>query len=77
MKYRYVFVLGRSVCGKSAFYRQLEALIRAGSRHLTMERVDNYPKLWARLTADDAREAQGIPVQVVDNEADGEEHPER
>ncbi len=58
-KYRYVFVLGRPGCGKSALYRELEARLLGGIGASTVERVDDFPKLWARIMADDALEAEG------------------
>jgi hypothetical protein len=59
MKYRYVFVLGRPGCGKSALYRELEGRILEGGQAATVERVDDFPKLWALVVQDDAREAEG------------------
>ena len=59
MKYRYLFVLGRPGCGKSAFYRELERQITASNQNVTIERVDDFPKLWARFRADDALEEAG------------------
>ena len=59
MKYKYVFLLGRPGCGKSALYRELECLLLEGGQAETFERVDDFPKFWARFKEDDAREKEG------------------
>jgi adenylate kinase family enzyme len=59
MKYRYVFLLGRPGCGKSALYRELEKRILESGQAITFERVDDFPKLWAKLQEDDALEKEG------------------
>ena len=59
MKYKYLFILGRPGCGKSALFRELEKRLLESGEAKTCERVDDFPKLWARLTADDLRESQG------------------
>jgi adenylate kinase family enzyme len=59
MKYEYVFLLGRPGCGKSALYRELEKHILESGQAKTFERVDDFPKVWARLQGDDAREREG------------------
>ena len=59
MKYKYVFLLGRPGCGKSALYRDLEKRILESGQASTIERVDDFPKVWARLQRDDAREREG------------------
>jgi hypothetical protein len=59
MKYRYVFLLGRPGCGKSALYRELETRILESGQARTAERVDDFPIVWARLQADDALEGEG------------------
>jgi adenylate kinase family enzyme len=59
MKYKYVFLLGRPGCGKSALYRELEQRILDSGQAKTVERVDDFPKVWARLLQDDAREEEG------------------
>jgi adenylate kinase family enzyme len=59
MEYKYVFILGRPGCGKSALYRELEQRLLAGGQAKTFERVDDFPKLWAKLLADDALEGKG------------------
>jgi adenylate kinase family enzyme len=59
MKYKYVFLLGRPGCGKSALYRELEQRIRASGQAKTFERIDDFPILWAKLQADDALEQEG------------------
>ena len=59
MKYRYVFLLGRPGCGKSALYRELEGRILESGQVETCERVDDFPKVWARLHRDDRLEKEG------------------
>jgi adenylate kinase family enzyme len=59
MKYRYVFLLGRPGCGKSALYHELEKQILASSRAQTIERVDDFRKVWARMDGDDLLEQEG------------------
>ena len=59
MKYKYVFLLGRPGCGKSAVYRELEKRILEGGQAKTFERVDDFPKLWAIFRADHARDREG------------------
>lgn len=59
MKYRYIFLLGRPACGKSALYRELKKQILASGRDITFERVDDFPKLWAKMKKDDALEQEG------------------
>ena len=59
MKYRYSFILGRPGCGKSALYRALEKRLVDSGQVKTCERVDDFPKLWAQIQADDARQRKG------------------
>jgi adenylate kinase family enzyme len=59
MKYNYVFLLGRPGCGKSAVYRGLEQRILDSGQAKTLERVDDFPKVWATLQRDDALESEG------------------
>jgi adenylate kinase family enzyme len=59
MKYKYAFLLGRPGCGKSALYRELEKRILESGQAMTFERVDDFPKLWARLEGDDFLEKEG------------------
>jgi hypothetical protein len=59
MKYKYVFLLGRPGCGKSALYRELEKRILESAQAETCERVDDFPKVWALLQRDDALEQEG------------------
>ena len=59
MKYNYVFLLGRPGCGKSAIYRHLEQRILDSNQATTLERVDDFPKVWAMLQRDDALENGG------------------
>ena len=59
MKYKYVFLLGRPGCGKSALYRELEKRILESGQAIMFERVDDFPKLWAAVERDDALEKEG------------------
>ena len=59
MQYKYVFLLGRPACGKSSLYRELEKRILESGQAKTFERVDDFPKVWARLERDDALEQAG------------------
>ena len=59
MDYRFIFIVGRAGCGKSALYRQLEGRLLASGQARTVERLDDFPKLWAKLQRDDALEAEG------------------
>ena len=59
MKHKYVSVLGRPGCGKSALYRELKERILGSGQAATVERVDDFPKLWAKLQEDDALEREG------------------
>lgn len=59
MKYKYVFLLGRAACGKSAVYRALEERLLASGQALTFQRVDDFPIVRARFKGDDALEKEG------------------
>ena len=59
MKYNYLFILGRPGCGKSALYRELEKRLLESCEAESCQRVDDFPKLWARCQADDVRESEG------------------
>lgn len=59
MKHKYIFLLGRPGCGKSALYRELGKRILASGQAKTIERVDDFPILWARIQRDDALEKEG------------------
>jgi hypothetical protein len=59
VKYKYVFLLGRGGCGKSSLYRGLERQILESGQARTLERVDDFPKLWALFERDDALEKEG------------------
>ena len=58
-KYKYVFMLGRPGCGKSAVYRELEKVLVEKGLAKTFERVDDFPKLWNKFITDDAIEKEG------------------
>lgn len=51
--------MGRPGCGKSALYRELEERILESGQAQAFERVDDFPKIWARLQRDDALEKEG------------------
>jgi adenylate kinase family enzyme len=72
--YKYVFLLGRPGCGKSALYRELEKHILASGQAKTFERVDDFPKLWAKLQEDDALEQQGQERIYSTASDDGDYH---
>jgi adenylate kinase family enzyme len=59
MKYKYMFLLGRPACGKSSLYRELEKRILERGQAQTFERIDDFPKVWARMKRDDALEQNG------------------
>jgi hypothetical protein len=59
MRHRYVFVLGRAGCGKSALYREMEKRMLGSGTAKTLERVDDFPRFWAAFKNDDAREREG------------------
>jgi len=71
MKYKYVFLLGRPGCGKSALFRELETQLLESGQAGTFERVDDFPKLWARLKGDDALEKAGKERLHSDRTSDG------
>lgn len=61
MKYKYVFMMGRPGCGKSAVYRELEKRLVAEKLAGSFERVDDFPKLWNKFMVDDENEKKGLP----------------
>jgi hypothetical protein len=71
MEYRYVFLLGRPGCGKSALYRELERRLLDSGQARTFERADDFPKLWARFQKDDALEREGKPRIYTRRTTDG------
>lgn len=72
MNYRYAFVLGRPGCGKSALYRELEQRILGSGKAMTVERVDDFPILWAKVQADNAREKAGKEMLHFSRTDDGD-----
>jgi len=70
MKCKYVFLLGRPGCGKSALYRELEKRILESGQAKTFERVDDFPIVWARIQRDDALEREG-KERIYSRRADG------
>jgi hypothetical protein len=71
MKYNYVFLLGRPGCGKSAIYRHLEQRILDSGQTWTLERVDDFPKVWAMLQRDDSLENKGKQRLYSERTAEG------
>ena len=71
MKYKYVFLLGRPACGKSSLYHELEKRIRESGQAQAFQRVDDFPKLWARLKGDDALERDGKERIYSERSEDG------
>jgi adenylate kinase family enzyme len=71
MKYNYVFLLGRPGCGKSAIYRHLEQRILDSNQATTLERVDDFPKVWATLQRNDALENEGRQRLYSERTAEG------
>ncbi len=59
MKYKYVFMMGRPGCGKSAVYRELEKKLISEGLAQSFERVDDFPKLWNKFMQDNELEKQG------------------
>lgn len=43
MRYKYVFLLGRPGCGKSALSRELEKRLLESGQAQTFQRVDDFP----------------------------------
>jgi hypothetical protein len=71
MKYRFIFLLGRAGCGKSALYRELEARLLETGQARSFERVDDFPKLWARLQDDNRRQEAGLERRYSIRTKDG------
>ena len=71
MKYKYVFLLGRPACGKSSLYRELEERIFESGQAQTFERIDDFPKLWARMKRDDDLEREGKERIYTQRREDG------
>jgi hypothetical protein len=59
MKYRYVFMLGRPGCGKSAIFRGVEKRLLRSGRTTSLQRLDDFYRIWAAIEHDDALEAAG------------------
>jgi shikimate kinase len=71
MKYKYVFLLGRPACGKSSLYRELEERFLESGQAQMFERVDDFPKVWARMKKDDALEQDGKERIYTQRSEDG------
>jgi len=69
--YKYIFLLGRPGSGKSALYHKLKKRVLKSSQAKTVERVDDFPKLWARFQRDDALEIEGKERIYTTRTADG------
>ncbi|HOK40922.1 MAG TPA: hypothetical protein PLD27_07790 [bacterium] len=70
-KYKYVFLLGRPGCGKSAVYRQIEKRAKETGLANSFERVDDFPKLWNKFQSDNKLEEQGKKRKYSVKTADG------
>ena len=71
MKYKYVFLLGRPACGKSSLYRELEERFLESGQVQMFERVDDFPKVWARMKRDDTLEQDGKERIYTQRNEDG------
>ena len=58
---KYIFLLGRPGCGKSAVYNKLIDRLKEENLAEDFPRVDDFPKLWAKFQADDEREKNNEP----------------
>lgn len=70
-KLKFVFLLGRGGCGKSAAFRVLASRLESAGLADDFERLDDFPKLWDRFMADDRRAAQGKERLVSGIDAEG------
>lgn len=70
-KYKYVFLLGRPGCGKSAVYRQIEKRVKEEGLATTFERVDDFPKLWNKFMTDNKLEESGKERKYSKRTSDG------
>lgn len=70
-KYRFVFLLGRPGCGKSAVYRQIEKRVKEEGLADTFERVDDFPKLWNKFMVDNKLEEEGKSREYSQRTDDG------
>ncbi len=59
LKVKYIFLLGRPGCGKSAVYNQLIKRLKNEGLANDFPRVDDFPKLWAKFQGDDELEGRG------------------
>ncbi len=59
LKKKYIFLLGRPGCGKSAVYNRLIERLKEEGLAEDFPRVDDFPKLWAKFQEDDKRESEG------------------
>jgi DNA replication protein DnaC len=71
MEYRSVFLLGRPGSGKSSLYHELRKRILESGRARTVERIDDFPKLWSSFQRDDALEREGKERIYSSRTADG------
>ncbi len=55
----YIFLMGRPGCGKSEIYRRVADELKNRKIASDFLRVDDFPKLWAKFTGDDAAEKNG------------------
>ncbi|MDI6758033.1 MAG: hypothetical protein QME32_08470 [Endomicrobiia bacterium] len=67
----YIFLMGRPGCGKSEIYRRVAEELKNRKLASDFMRVDDFPKLWAKFTGDDAAEKAGKPRKYSRATADG------
>lgn len=67
----YVFLMGRPGCGKSEIYRRVTEEFKNRKLASDFLRVDDFPKLWAKFTSDDAAEKSGLPRKYSKTTSDG------
>lgn len=67
----YIFLMGRPGCGKSEIYRRIADELKKRKLASDFLRVDDFPKLWAKFTQDDAAEKSGQPRRYSRATSDG------
>ena len=67
----YIFLMGRPGCGKSEIYRRVADELKKRKLASDFLRVDDFPKLWAKFTGDDAAVKSGQPRKYSKATSDG------
>jgi len=67
----YIFLMGRPGCGKSEIYRRVADELKKRNLASDFMRVDDFPKLWAKFTGDDAAQKEGKPRRYSVKTSDG------